>query len=257
MRSTRSSRVVAGVVVATLVASLLAVPVSAVTTEASGLPADAEVGTEVTANYTIAELYSDGVNEWTLRGSTNLTGVSWIVTKRKLSGDVVRENYGGSSFQTRVSAANDVERVTVRVTGATPAIDALRYEPRERFVATRLVRIAGENEQELGRYQVHHYTAESREARQAIADAEAAMGENPPADAERSLQQAISAYENGNFPNAISNAEDAETEATNARESRQRFELILYGAIGVVVLIAVFGGIYYYRSRQDTYSQLR
>lgn len=257
MRSTRCSRLVAGAVVAALVATLVATPVAAVSTDVDGLPADAEVGSEIEVTYTLTDLYEDGVNEWTLRGSTELTGVSWTVSKRKLSGDVVRESYGGASFETSVSAAEDVDRVTVRVTGTVPAVEAWRYEPPERFLATRLVRVAGENENELGRWQVHHYTEESSEARAAIESARASMGDDPPEDAERSLEQAISAYEGGNFPNAIANAEDAERAAESARESRQRLQLLLYGAIGVVALLAVFGGIYYYQSRRDSYSQLR
>lgn len=258
MRSTRCSRLVAGAVVAALVATLVATPVAAVSTDVEGLPADAEVGTEINVTYTLTDLYSNDVNEWTLRGSTELTGVSWTVSKRKLSGGAGSpEQYGGSSFETSVSADEDVEQVTVRVTGTVPEVESWRYEPPERFLATRLVRVAGENENELGQWEVHHYTEESSEARAAIESARASMGEDPPEDAERSLEQAISAYEGGNFPNAIANAEDAERAAESARESRQRLQLLLYGAIGVVALLAVFGGIYYYQSRRDTYSQLR
>lgn len=256
MRSIRCSRLVAGVAVAALVASLTALPVTAVSTEVEGLPADAEVGTEITVSYTLTDLYEDGVNQWTLRGSTNLTGVSWTVAKRKLSGDVVRESYGGDSFSTEVRSENNVDRVTVQVRGTVPGVEPYRYDPPEQFLATRLDRIAGENEDELGRWQVHHYTSESQTARTAIDAAREEMGENPPADAERSLQQAISAYENGNFPNAISNAEDAEEAAVSARQSRQRLELLVYGAIGVIALVAAFGALYYYQTR-DTYNQLR
>lgn len=257
MRSIPCSKLAVGVVALALAATLVAVPVSAVSTEVSGLPQSAEVGTEINVTYTLTDLYEDGVNRWTLRGTTELTGVSWTVAKRKLSGDVSRDTYGGSSFETSVRAEDDVDRVTVRVTGTVPSVESWRYEPPQRFTATRLVRIAGENEDELGRWQVHHYTPESREARSAIEAAEAAMGEDPPADAERSLEQAISAYENGNFPNAISNAEDAEQAAERARASQRRTQLIIYGAIGILALIAVFGGLYYYQSRRDTYRQLR
>lgn len=253
MRSTRSS----SAVVAVLLALLLAVPVAAVSTSADGVPDRARVGEEVEATFTVSELYSDGANEWTLRGSTALEGVSWTVEKRKLSGDVVSESYGGSSFETAVRSSENVETVTVTVTGDTPAVEGFSYDPPQRFTMARLVRIKGENENTLDRWRVHHYTNESATARDAIDAAREAMGENPPDAAQRDLDQAISAYEAGNFGNAISNAEDAEERARRVQQSRNRTQLLMYGGIGVVALVVVFGGVFYWRSRRDTYDRLR
>lgn len=268
MRSSRCSEsgrtvpapVSALAVLAVTVAVVLAaipVPAAAVSTTASGVPDDAEVGTEVESTFTLTDLYEDGVDRWQLRANTELTGVSWTVEKRKLNGDVVRESYGGSSFETTVDADEDVDRVTITVTGTVPEIDDYSYDPRERFAIARLVRIKGENENQLGRWTVHHYTAESREARQAIDDAREVVGDDAPADAQRDVEQAISAYEAGNFPNAIDNAEAAAETARDARRARERTQLLLYAGLGVLALVAVFGGFYYYRSRQETYDRLR
>lgn len=255
MKWSRCSKL--GVLLAVTIGLTLAVPVAAVSTSASGVPDEAEVGTEVEATYTLTDLYEDGVNEWTLRGSTELDGVSWLVEKRKLSGDTTTESYGGSSFETTVSATNDVDRVTVSVVGSTPAVEAWQYDPPEQFTMTRLVRIKGENENSLGTWEVHHFTADSAAARTAIDRAQDAVDDDSPADAQRDLEQAVSAYEAGNFDNAISNAEDAEDAAREAQQARQRRQLLFFGGLGVLALLIVFGGVYYYQRQQQEYTELR
>lgn len=255
MRSSRCSSLALGALVLVLLVSVI--PAAAVSTSAEGVPDSKAVGTEVQATFTLTDLYEDGVNQWTLRASTELEGVSWTVRKRKLSGDVVQENYAGKSFTTRVSADNDTDQVTVTVTGTVPAVKNWSYDPPERFRVAQLVQVRGENENRLGRWQSHQYTERSREARRAIEAAQAAIGESAPKEARNDLQQAISAYNAGNFDNAISNAEDAEQAAESAKQAQGQRQLLLYAGVGVVALLVVFGGIYYYRSRQDEYNQLR
>lgn len=48
-----------------------------------------------------------------------------------------------------------------------------------------------------------------------------------------------------------------ETETRQVGRASQRTQLAIYAAIGVAALVAVFGGVYYWRSRQDTYDKLR
>lgn len=243
-------------VVVALLLTVTAVPAAAVSTEAEGVPEDAEVGTEVEATFTLTDLYEDGTDEWTLRASTELENVNWVVEKRKLSGDTTRESYTGQSFQTTVSANDDVDRVTVTVTGTAPEVSEWRYDPPEQFRLARLVKVAGD-EDRLDQWQVHHYTAGSREAREAIDSAQAAVQESNSDDAQRNLERAITAYEEGNHGLAVDLANEAEQQAEQAQQASERRQLFLYGAIGVVALLVVFGGIYYYRSQQEEYSQLR
>lgn len=253
MRSTRSS----SAVVAVLLALALAMPVAAVSTSADGVPDRAEVDSEVEATFTLSELYSDGANEWTLRSSTALEGAAWTVKKQKLSGDVTSESYSGSSFETAVRSSENVETVTVTVTGDVPTVQNYSYDPAERFLLARFVRVRGENTADIDRQRVHHYTNESATAREAIDAAREAIDDGSPQEARRDLDQAISAYNAGNFENAVSNAEDAEQRAVQAQRSQNQTQLLLYAGIGVVALVVVFGGIFYWRSQRDTYDRLR
>lgn len=255
MRSIRSSDL--AVLLAAIVGLSLAVPVAAVSTSASNVPEAGQVDTEVGASYTMTDLYEDGIGEWTLRASTGLTGASWTVEKRKLSGEVITESHTGNTFETSVSSADGVETVTVSVTGNVPALREPHFEPEETFSITRLVRITDDGESQLGQWSVHHYTAESREAREAIQAAQAVVDDDAPEEAKRSLEQAISAYNAGNFENAVSNAEDAQRAVEKARKSRSRMQAALYAGLGVLALLVVFGGAYYYQRRQESYSELR
>jgi hypothetical protein len=252
MKLTRCSKLV----LVALLLTVTAVPAAAVSTEAEGVPEDAQVGEEVQATFTLTDLYEDGTDEWTLRGSTGLENATWVVEKRKLSGDTTRESYTGQSFETTVSASDDVDRVTVTVKGTTPELASWSYDPAEQFQLARLVKVAGGQER-LGDWQVHHYTEDSREARQAIESAQAAVNDSDSQQAERTLQRAITAYNEESPQLAIDLANEAEQQATTAEQSRERRQLLIYGAIGAVALVLVFGGIYYYRSRQQEYSQLR
>jgi len=253
MKSTDCS----SVVLVALLLTVAVVPAAAVSTEAEGVPDDAEVGEEVEATFVLTDLYEDGSDEWTLTATTDLQNVNWVVEKRTLSGDTMRESYTGQSFETTVSASEDVDRVTVTVTGTTPEVGTWSYDPREQFVMTELVKDTGGSADRLGQWEVHHHTPESREARTAIESAEAAVADVDHDGAERNLERAITAYEDGNHGLAVDLANEAEQQATQAKQASDRRQLLLYGGIGVVALLVVFGGLYYWRSQQDEYSQLR
>ncbi len=248
-----SDRGVAALVVL-LVAALALAPASVVAVDASaeGVPDSAEVGSEVTTTFTLTNLYGNGTS-FTLQGETALNDVSWTVERIKLDGSSTRENFGGQSFQTMISSENDVERVVVTVRGTVPAIEQYTYAPHQSFTLARLTQVTGENPQLVAQpWTVEHYTEDSRNARKAIDRAEAAVEET--GAGERDLQQAISAYENGNFANAVSNAEDAEAAAENARRSARTTRLVLI-AVGAVAVVALLG-FAYYRTREDDYDRL-
>lgn len=237
-----------------LVAALALAPASvgAVDASAEGVPDDAEVGSEVTATFTLTDLYGDGTS-FTLQGETGLNDVAWTVERVRLDGSSTRENFGGQSFQTTISSENDVERVVVTVRGTVPQVGQYTYDPHQSFTLARLTQVTGENPQTVAEpWTVEHYTQDSRNARQAIDSAAAAVEET--GAGERDLQQAVSAYESGNFANAVSNAEDAEAAADRARRTARTTRLVLI-AVGAVAVVALLG-VAYYRTRGDDYDRL-
>lgn len=242
---------------ALLVLLATAAPVAAVTSSASGVPNGAQVGSEQEATYTLSNLYEDGTQEWTLTGRTNMTGVQWTVEKQKLGGDVETASFSGQTFSTTVSSNNDVERVTVTVRGTTPEVDNFTYEPREQYLFAQLNKSAGDAVTVIETTETHHYTTESQEARQAIESAQTAIDEaGGDEEAEDSLESAISAYNAENFGNAVDLAERAEGEAQQKQQAASRNQLLLFGGIGVLALFVVVGGVYYWRSQQDSYDKL-
>lgn len=243
---------------ALLVLSLVATPVAAVSVTSEGLPEETQVQTETSATFTFTELYEDGAQEWTLDAKTNLTGAQWTVRKQKLGGDVVSESYQGSTFSTAVSSNEDVERVTVTVTGDTPQVGNFTYEPEETYLFAQFNKTVGDASNVVATDRVHHFTEQSKQARNAIESAQAAI-DNAGGDgqAQQTLNNAISSYENGNFANAIDLANQAEQRATQKQQTSSRNQLLLYAGAGVVALLVVVGGVLYWRSQQDDYDKLR
>lgn len=258
MNSNRSSRL-ATALVATVLALAVATPVvAAVSVSPDGVPDEAEQGTDLEARFTLTELYTD-YESWTLEGETDLREVTWTVQQFDQAGNQVsQQSYDGQSFNESVSLDSDASEIRVRVTGTVPEVTEFSYDPEESFTvaAFTLVRQGG-TQQALDGYSTHHFTAESKQARQAIDEAGAAVDGVDNQQARNQLNRAIEAYNNGNFDLAIDLAEDAEQTARQAERSRQRTQLALYGGLGVLALVVVFGGVYYWQSQQDTYDKLR
>jgi hypothetical protein len=231
-------------------------PAAAVAADVTGLPQESQVGTDVRAQFTLTELYADGSQEWTLQGNTSLTGVQWTVEKRTLSGNVTRESYSGGSFTTRVSSNRDVESVVVTIAGTVPEVSNYTYAPPQTYRFARFEKVVGDANETITDRSVHHYTNESRQAREAIDSASEVVNATSSDEAQRLLDNSISAYDNGNFGNAADLAEQAEEAARSRQQSNQRTQLLLFGGIGVLALAAIGGAIYYYRSQQDDYDKL-
>jgi hypothetical protein len=256
MNSNRCSESVpGGVALLVAVVGLLALApatVAAIDASPDGVPDDAEVGSDVSASFTLTDLYGNATT-FTLQGETELTDVAWTVRRVRLDGSTTRESFGGGSFQTTISSEDDVERVVVTVRGTVPGIQQYTYDPHQSFTMARLTQVTGENPQPIAEpWTVEHHTSDSRNARQAIDSAATAVEET--GAGERDLQQAISAYENRNFANAVSNAEDAEAAAQGARRSARTTQLVLV-AVGAVVVVGLLG-FAYYRTRGDEYDRL-
>ncbi len=237
---------------ALLCALFLAVsPVAAVTTGADGTPDSAQVGEQATTTYTFTELY-DQYDQWTLRGQTQLQEVTWTVRLYDQTGSrIARETYNGGSFTQRVSANDDVNRVEVEVTGTVPQVSNFSYEPPQEFTLAAFTQTQqGGTSAPLTSDSVRHYTESSQEARNAL-DTAATAVEGAGAG-EELLNSAISSYNNGNFENAIDLAEQAETAANQAQQSQQTNQLLLYAGAGVVLLLVIGGGVYWFLSNRDT-----
>jgi len=219
----------------------------AVTIDESQGPDEAEVGAEVTIEYEITELYTDSTS-WTLNGTTQLENVTgWDITTVKPSGEEDSTFVEGSqSFETEIAGDQNYETVIVSITGTVPPVEEYTYDPAQTFTAIELTSVTGQNENVLYTDEVHHYTTESANARDAI-DAAGDAGASG-----SDYEGAISSFENGNFENAKSLAQ-------SAQEGAQTGQMIQYALMGVgvlIVLAVLVGGIYYWRSQQDNYDRL-
>ena len=228
---------------------------SAFTVSAEGVPAESAVEEEVTATYTIDDPFTDVSNEWTLEGETDLRDVAWTVTVLRAGNQISQETYGDQSFDQDLDVDDNGDEVRIEVTGTVPTIENYTYDPEERYTVASLSRVSGNNEEEFRNDSAHHYTEESREARMAIEDAEDAIdaaGGNQ--QAEQLRQNAISAYNSEDFDNAVDLANQAESAANSASQTRTL--LLVAGAI--IALLALIGGGYYLysQSQEDDYSKL-
>lgn len=268
MNSNHSSKLLTLLLAATLVVSAVG-PAAAVSTEAEDAPATAEVGSQVETTFTLSELYTE-YEQWTLHGETNLTGVTWTVRTFDQAGNRVSQtSYDGQSFNHSISLSNDVDEVELVLEGTVPEVSNFTYDPASAQAITladlNQVRTGGASD-DVDSWQVRPYTQESKSAREAI-DAASDAVETAREDgvdvsgAQNTLDNAISAFDSGNFELASDLASEAETSADDsveqAEQSSQRTQLLLYGGIGVVVAALVAGGIIWYRGQQDDYDKLR
>jgi len=252
MSWSRCSSVVLAALVLVLVASA---PVAAVSVSAENVPGDsgAEVDEEVTATYTLEELY-DEYDEWTLVGETELTETTWTVSLYdQTDSRIERNTYNNQSFEQAVSADEDVNYIEVEVTGTVPEVREFTYEAPQTFEFATLTQTQdGGASAELRSDDVWHYTQDSKEARAAIDSAAAAVEGSGSSEAKSDLDAAISSFENGNFENAQNLAQSAEDAANDAQQSEQRNRMILYAVAALVALLVVGGVVYWLLSNRDT-----
>ncbi|UWG48841.1 putative membrane protein [Halanaeroarchaeum sp. HSR-CO] len=248
------------VLVALLVVSVA--PAAAVSVSDEASPSAVEVGEQQDVTYTVSDLYTD-YDRWQLSGETELTDVTWTVTTYdQTDAKIEQQQYNSPSFDHEIAADEDVSAVEVRLQGTTPSWSEWQYDPAQNLtLATFAQAQEGGSSSEVATYTARPYTADSQSARTAIDDAKAAIddaesaGANPD-EAESLLNNAISAYENGNFENAGDLASQAQNSANSAAQSANRTDLLLMAG-GVVVLLAlVAGGIYWYLQQRETYDRL-
>lgn len=250
-------------VVGLFVLAALAAPTAAVSVGDADVPSEAKVGSQVTATVTLDSLYRNPQLEaWELRGSSDLTDVSWTVQYYDQTGSKVdQESFTGETFRgAQVSADDGVSEVKVKVTGTVPEVSTFSYDPAQEFVVLSLTRAQdGGASAEIDAWTAHHYTDESAEARAALDEARNAIddasGSNT-AEAENTFSQGVRAFENGDFGLAVDLAEEAESKATAAAQSSRTRQTLLYAGGGAFALAVVTGGVFWWRSQRDSYDKL-
>ncbi|KTG09135.1 hypothetical protein AUR64_15165 [Haloprofundus marisrubri] len=261
----RSSKLAALVASVFVLLSAVATPVAAVSVAEENVPSEAEVGEQVSATVTLDELYQNPQwNTWSVAGQTNLTDVTWTVTYYDQTGSKVgSDEFDGQNFTgASVNSDDGISEVDVKVTGTVPDVTEFDYEDEQQFLLMGLSQTRdGGASNPINTWNAHHYTAESAEAREAIANAENAISEAGGADtqqAEQSLTQAIRAFngENPDFDLATELATEAENQAGSAQQSSQTMQMAMYAVGGLVALLAIVGGVFWYRSNQTTYDKL-
>lgn len=262
MNSSRYSELGAVLAVVTLLA-VAAVPVAAVSVDGDA-PGTAQVGEQQSTTFEVTEPFSD-YEEWTLRAQTDLTEVTWQVTTFDNAGNQVsEETLTGQEMTYQLQASSGVTRVEVGIEGTVPAESAFEwsYDPEQTLTYASFEQTQeGGSTNDLTAFEFRPYTSESQEARTAISDAESAISNAQSqgasvSGAEGDLEDAVEFYNTGNFEQAVSNAEEAESAANSAASSAEQTQLLLYGGVAVVLLLVVAGIGYWYLQQRDTYDKL-
>ena len=257
MTKTSWSRFSKLAVVCLLALAVASVPAAGVSVGDAEVTSDAEVGTQITATVTLAELYQNpSLEAWTLAGETELTDVTWTVEYYDQTGARVnQESYDGQSFDSAQIAAEDgTSEVQVRITGTVPEVTEYSYDPAQSFTVLDLTQAReGGSSNDIDIWTATHYTAESREARNAIDDAAAAVEDVDSQEAQAQLQNAIEAYNGAGdeFQLATDLANQAQEQAEQTQQSNQLIQYALYGVGGLVVVALLVGGFLYWRSQQS------
>jgi flagellar basal body-associated protein FliL len=256
-----------GVVVGVLVVVVLAAAGTgaALSFDDENVPAEAEVRSEQTYSVTVTELFSaentDLPDQWTLQATTEFDDAEISITSQDVADNTVNQTSVENDEATlTVRQADGINRVVVEVSGRVPAVDTYSYADRsvENFSVLEFTRVQDGSEFTLAdgeaEWNVHRFTTDSKNARQAIDSANDAIDSSTDSDAQDRLDEAISFYDNGEFGNAVTAAEDAESTATS--DSNLSQILLIVG--GVVVVVAVLGGgVYLWQSRQQDTSKLQ
>ena len=251
----RRSKLVAVLGSVLMFGTLFAGSAAAVQSSPTDLPEESEVGTDFEATVELTELFEE-FGEWTLSAETELENSTWTIRQYDQAGsEIQREDIDGQNATQAVDIDDGTARVDVRVTGTTPEVEAWSYDPPDSFVVANFTQEReGGSDRDIDTHRSHHYTTESKDAREAIDRAQESVEGSGSDSARSSLNSAISAYESGNFENAIDLAERAEDEASQSQLIRNA----LIG-VAVVIVLALLIGVGYrvYKSRQKGPGRLR
>jgi len=242
-----------------LAVSLVAVGTAAAVSVSGDAPDAQNVNDTAEMNTTIEDPFDGPPSQWTLRATSEMENVSWSyeiyeqgsrIDSGATDEDVLELNLDSTGQSTP-------DEIIIRVNGDVPDDIDYNYEDESAENYTVMTVENQDSGEELERYEAHRHTDGSQSARQAIDDAQAAIDEldNPPEEAQKQLDRAISAYDAENFENAQSLAEDAQS--TAEEEGGSGLPLPLIGAAVVLVLVVVGGAAYYMKGQQSETHKLQ
>lgn len=280
MTSSPSSRLLVLALLVSLAVSV-AIPAGAVSVGDSTVPTETAAGDTYTAEWTLTNLYKEpSFESWSLEGETELTNVTWTVSFINPSGETVAKlNYDSQSFKSpEISSQTDIDgdgqseaitELRIEVRGTAPAPQEYIWPEQETFLVATLTQTRGESGSvnEIDSWSAFHYTTGgeespgTKEAREALSSAAGAIESADEAganveDANSTFSAAVQFYESGQFDNAIDQATRAEEQANKAKGGAQQGQLLLFGGVGLLALLVLAGGVWYWRSQQDTYDKL-
>jgi hypothetical protein len=250
-------------VAAVVVLAFAVVPAAAVSISGD-TPASVEAGQQQETTYEFTNLF-ENYEQWTLEGETDLTEVTWQVVTYDNAGNQVNEvTLTGQAASYQFQAENGAVRAEVTLVGTAPSSNAWSwsYSPPQRITYAEFVQAQeGGASNTLETFNTRPYTQASQDARTAISDAEQAIEDARSSGAsvggaESDLEDAVSFYNGGQFEQAVSNAEDAESAANSAASSAQTTDLLIMVGAAVVVLLLLAGGVYWYLQQQDSHDKL-
>lgn len=176
-------------------------------------------GETVTLEVALGELYADQ-SAWDLTATTGLEDAEWTVEDRSGgSVDDTRE-YSGSSIDAgrlNGSAENAPESVHVVVSGTVPTPQTFSYDDGQSFQALEIEGVTDNVVFTVDTWSLDHHTSDSRTARTRLEEVESSIeqaqsdGEDISA-AETSFEEAVTAFDSGDFETATSRADEAASE---------------------------------------------
>jgi flagellar basal body-associated protein FliL len=257
MRWTRSTRTTVVVAIIGVVA-LVAGTAMAVTVADSSVPSESEVGDPVTASANLTELYDED-DEWTPAVQTELEDPQWTIEYLNQTGGVVGTvEESGVQAVTAPAVSPPVAKVSISVTGDTPAIESYDYESNQTYLGLQVEKRTSGGDATVETWEVTHYTESSRAAKQALDAAQEAITEAEESggdvtEARSDFEDAANAYsgENPDFGLAQDLAGDAEEAAESATNDSSGGLPVIPVVVGVVVLLVLLGGGLYYSSQQN------
>lgn len=216
MNSSHSSEL--ALLAAVLVLLAGAAVAGAVTVDSANAPEESAVGDEVTVEASLTNLYAES-SSWTLGGSTELEDATWTIEAYQDGTSSGTNTVDGSELPTTEldeNADQSYDRIDVSVTGTVPQVGNYAAEEPDQFLGMELAR----NDEAIDSWTVDQYAEGdpgSRAARTALDDARAAIDQassdgDDVSAAESTWEDGVAAYDEGDWGEAVSMAEEAESQ---------------------------------------------